>query len=521
MPDSRAELYQEICAAFLGKRRQAHRITQTLLASHRQVVLQALAYEMMQQEIQEIRQRAAQGKIKGSLQRVNPALEPARFLQEVEQDSGLLLQRKRGIYAFAHLTFQEYLAAVHVQKQHLEADLIAHVPEKWWREVILLYCASNDASAFIKACLRHAETSMEALELAIDCEKEALQVALEVRSRLQALLQEGAESPDVQRRRMITSVLLARRLHRMVYLREETYRDTSLITCREYQLFLDEQPLQRKPDHWRVPHFPPGQGNTPVRGVRAEQARAFASWLTRREQGPWRYRLPRAGELNEQERAEILSDAGCWLQEDQGFCWALQPPCLPAELLEELLTHACPQESQQLSEQVNVVRRIIENAQHARDELAICDDLTTRPRRDPTPWFKALEGAIEQGRELARKLEQALSSSPSQDLPRACLLTLAVALALSSQHESREATSRVQRSLMRDLVSQDSQEHPLAFPFDSHHLVQVLTERLNQEEYRRLVLKMLDLYRNLAILQGRVQGRLPAREGILLVKEKR
>jgi energy-coupling factor transporter ATP-binding protein EcfA2 len=136
LPDSRAELYQEICAAFLGKRRQAHHITQTVLASQRQVVLQALAYEMMQQEIQEIRQHAAQAKIREPLQRVQPGLNPALFLQEIEQDSGLLLQRKRGVYAFAHVTFQEYLAAMHVQKQHLEAVLVARVTEKWWREVL-------------------------------------------------------------------------------------------------------------------------------------------------------------------------------------------------------------------------------------------------------------------------------------------------------------------------------------------------------------------------------------------------
>jgi hypothetical protein len=287
--------------------------------------------------------------------------------------------------------------------------------------VLLLYCASNDASAFIGVCLQQAETSTEALELAIDCEKEALQVELEMRSRLRTLLQDGVESPDGQRRRMITGVLLARRLHQMVHLGAEIYRDTSLVTCGEYQLFLDEQPVRRKPAHWQMPHFPPGRGHTPVLGVQAEQARAFVSWLTQREQGPWQYRLPTAGELYERERARILPEAtGCWLQEDGGFCWAGQPPDLPAELLGELLEQAFPREPSQLADQMNVVQRIIGSANHARDELAVCDDLTTRPPRDPAPWLYALEGAIEQGKALVRRLEHALSRRPRICHVRVC-----------------------------------------------------------------------------------------------------
>lgn len=521
LPDSRAELYQDICAAFLGKRRQAHQITQTLRADQRQVVLQVLAYEMMHQEIQEIRQHAAQTKIKEPLRRISPALDPARFLQDIEQESGLLLQRKVGIYTFVHRTFQEYLAAVHVQRQHLEPMLVAHVTEKWWREVILLYCASNDASAFISACLAHAGASTDALELAIDCEEEALQVDSGIRNRLQTLLQEGAESLDAQRRQIVVRVLLARRLHRMAHLDGEIYRDTSLITCSEYQAFLDEQPLRRKPDHWSAPHFPPGQGNAAVLGVREEQARAFVAWLTQREQGSWQYRLPTARELNAQERARILPEGtGCWLHENQEFCWAKQAPQLPRELLEELLDDAFPREPRQLSLQLNAVQRIIGSTNHARDRLALCDDLTARPRPDPAPWLMALEGAIEQGKELARRLEQALSLTQVQDVSRACRLTLAVALAFSPEDKSRKGIAQTAHSLIRNLVVPDLQEHPLSFPLPSR-LVQGLTERPHQEESRELVKQMLDLYLNLALLQGRLRGRLPAREGILLIKERK
>jgi hypothetical protein len=99
-------------------------------------------------------------------------------------------------------------------------------------------------------------------------------------------------------------------------------------------------------------------------------------------------------------------------------------------------------------------------------------------------------------------------------------LTLAVALVLLPEDRSREDTSRAVRALSRGLLARDVQEHPLSFHLDSR-LVQGLTERPGQEESKRLAMKMLDLYHNLAMLQGRAQGRLPAREGILLVREKK
>ena len=48
-----------------------------------------------------------------------------------------------GAFAFTHLTFQEYLAALAVaaQDDYLEYTL-KRVPEAWWREVILLEAAT-------------------------------------------------------------------------------------------------------------------------------------------------------------------------------------------------------------------------------------------------------------------------------------------------------------------------------------------------------------------------------------------
>jgi Sulfatase-modifying factor enzyme 1 len=142
------------------------------------------------------------------------------------------------------------------------------------------------------------------LELAIDCDKEAREIQPDVRAGLETLLKRGVEDLDPARQHVIAGALLARRLRQMVHLKDETYADTSLITCAEYQVFLDEEMQVRgrhlQPDHWTSHHFPHGQGNAPVLGVRSSDAAAFCAWLTEREVGPWQYRLPRAGELDDE-----------------------------------------------------------------------------------------------------------------------------------------------------------------------------------------------------------------------------
>src|SRR5713226_3204719 len=62
--------------------------------------------------------------ISDPLQKVSPLTTGEEFLTMVENSSGLLLEREIGVYSFAHLTVQEYLAALHIQAHQLENDLI-------------------------------------------------------------------------------------------------------------------------------------------------------------------------------------------------------------------------------------------------------------------------------------------------------------------------------------------------------------------------------------------------------------
>jgi len=61
------------------------------------------------------------------------------FLQLITERAGLLVEREAGIYAFAHLTFQEYLAARALADcdDYVEYSL-RHLHDPWWREILLL-----------------------------------------------------------------------------------------------------------------------------------------------------------------------------------------------------------------------------------------------------------------------------------------------------------------------------------------------------------------------------------------------
>lgn len=74
-----------------------------------------------------------------------------RLLEHVRYRTGLLLERRAGVFAFAHLTFQEYLAARAVHEgNRLGVDperLVAQHEDGRWREVIALYCGLAPAPA--------------------------------------------------------------------------------------------------------------------------------------------------------------------------------------------------------------------------------------------------------------------------------------------------------------------------------------------------------------------------------------
>ena len=116
LPDQRVSLYHEICDVFLGKRQQARGLRFELTPFQRKRVLQSLAYEMMRRNLRDIPRADAADIIDPALRRVHPNTDSVTFLKNIADSSGLLVEHTPGIYRFAHLTFQEYLTAVHIKE---------------------------------------------------------------------------------------------------------------------------------------------------------------------------------------------------------------------------------------------------------------------------------------------------------------------------------------------------------------------------------------------------------------------
>ena len=73
------------------------------------------------------------------------------LFEHIRYRAGLLLERRAGVFAFAHLTFQEYLAARAVHEGNrlgIDPEILAREHHDGrWREVIALYCGLAPAPA--------------------------------------------------------------------------------------------------------------------------------------------------------------------------------------------------------------------------------------------------------------------------------------------------------------------------------------------------------------------------------------
>ncbi|HEC84868.1 MAG TPA: NACHT domain-containing protein, partial [Thioploca sp.] len=271
LPGRRVELYAEICDVLLGHWRQAKGIQDNLTAAQKRVVLQPLARQMMYSNLRDIPINEAMQIINGPLKRVGLVDEEAAqtFLSDVQASSGLLLESEQGVWRFAHLTFQEYLAAAHFVEQQTALDWNEVVNNSWWHETLRLYAAQADATPLVQACLDN--NRVTALTLAADCLDEARELDAMVRSQVEIHLIDNLESDEPQRRQLAAEVRLSQRLKSLQRVDEHREIDLAYITCAEYQLFLDEKRAEGEyyqPDHWTEYTFPNGTAQEPIRGVR-------------------------------------------------------------------------------------------------------------------------------------------------------------------------------------------------------------------------------------------------------------
>ncbi|MFN6570642.1 NACHT domain-containing protein [Dendronalium sp. ChiSLP03b] len=195
LPGKRVELYKEICKVLLEKRQVAKNLVEKLTATQKQSLLQVLALELMQANTREFQISEKIPLIQNQLAGITGSgVSHEYFIQEISNVSGLLVEKELGIYEFAHLSFQEYLAAVEIKESNSEKILISKLQQSWWAETIRLYAAQSNASNLIRTILSISNPSVEMMALAYDFLIEGLIIDSDIRQQLENNLDSDLEN---------------------------------------------------------------------------------------------------------------------------------------------------------------------------------------------------------------------------------------------------------------------------------------------------------------------------------------
>ncbi|MGI5196214.1 NACHT domain-containing protein [Streptomyces sp. CA-288835] len=446
LPGSRAELYAEMCDVLLHRRSEARGLRDAtgLTGPHKQHVVQHLALAMMKAKVRDWPVRDATRAIRRPLRQVPGNVDPAVFLDEARK-SGLLVEREHGVYGFAHLTLQEYLAAAQLSTPRTDIGVLTgNVDHPWWRETILLWSAANDATPVITACLDSG--TVPALALAFDCAEQARTIDPETRDRLEALLTSPAsgQTVDPDRQCLLTGITATRILRETIQLDDTTALCARPVPRTLYDLFVSEERAAGR--HHPVPDGTSRNGadEQVAVGMQIGDAERFVDWLNTIT-GTAFYRLPTPEELRDPAAAMAadLTRHTVWAQ--NGTSTVLhQPPGVswpysfddggwrPATATEDL---------EQLTLYLRLLSLPAPQRDRARDWTSVLATALSRaPELRGSPDFAPLElpatlavsfalaRALDTARELGRTLRSA--AAPVSVPPNALAQAFALASAL-------------------------------------------------------------------------------------------
>ena len=172
LPQRRAELYQDICTLQLKDRPRARGINMPLPLAETQQLLQGVALDMME-KVQEprISTEDLTQLIDKHLRRLDTQdpVKSDELLNKIRDVSELIVKREEE-YEFAHLSFQEFLAAKQIKETKQEQILLDNWQSQWWRGTILLYAALVNPTKLIRDLI--ALNNEEAITLALRCLEE-------------------------------------------------------------------------------------------------------------------------------------------------------------------------------------------------------------------------------------------------------------------------------------------------------------------------------------------------------------
>ncbi|MEV6846194.1 NACHT domain-containing protein [Actinoplanes sp. NPDC051411] len=306
LPDSRADLYREVCDVMLWQRDEDKGRRLDPPGPRRLAVLSLLAFDWMRTRRQDFSRRQLLDTLRPWL----GASAPERFVADMK-DAGLLQETRQDEYAFVHQTFQEYLAARCVADTDRWTFLAEVVDDPWWRETTVLYAADNDADPIVLAALR--KGTENALSLAFEIAGSGGRVSPAVLARLNDFL-DLALRPEAGAvaRRVAADVLIGRQLRGMTVTTDGRRVASTSVPDALYQLFLSATGTPA-PDGWNL-----GGAEAAARGMWSGDAVKFVAWVnalvaaTPRGSGGLTFRLPEAAELDELEAAGLGPGGPAW-----------------------------------------------------------------------------------------------------------------------------------------------------------------------------------------------------------------
>jgi len=382
LPERRAELYEEAVEVLLGQWDEAKGLsTEITLASGRALdagdrrsLLEPVAFwqharqvrELEREDLRQILLPAFTSMSSGDKALAQKALD--KFLHLINERSGLIVERGVGVYGFAHLTFQEYLAARAVaDREDALAFTLEKLPDPWWREVILLQAgllstqSKRRVSELIRALLSaDPQTEPEPchhLALAAECLLDAgearveagLQNEVKARIKAEAEVLMPGKNDKARREKILRKIHALNALSRLesgqgagptrfwkppygepewvtipageFWMGSERYDDEKPVYVAEFQmakvpvtnaqyaLYLKDT-NEPAPEDWSGQQPPKGKENHPVVNVSWRDAQAYCVWLSKKIQKL--ARLPTEAEWEKAARGDQDQRAYSW-----------------------------------------------------------------------------------------------------------------------------------------------------------------------------------------------------------------
>ncbi len=158
-PNRRAEIYEDAIDALLRKwdtsrsirrdeiyKNLTHRLKKQLFAAIAYKTFAENRYLLPEKELSAYLERGLK-----TLPGTETAPDGDIVLKAIAAQHGIFVERAQKIHSFAHLSFQEYFAASHIaSKASYQTELLKHITEPRWREVILLTASLlSDADDFV------------------------------------------------------------------------------------------------------------------------------------------------------------------------------------------------------------------------------------------------------------------------------------------------------------------------------------------------------------------------------------